>query len=109
MRLADNRRRALAAAIVLIALLALGFLLGTATTASNGNPVSSEQLTVAERQAQTARIAQTSAQSTAVAARAAAATSSAHAARLDAQLALVRSCVAPRHTAVMRCVRAALR
>ena len=109
MRLADNRRRALAAAIVLIALLALGFLLGTATTAGNGSPVSSEQLIVAERQAQTARIAQTSAQSTAVAARAAAATSSAHAARLDAQLALARSCVAPRHTAVMRCVRAALR
>jgi hypothetical protein len=105
MRLADNRRRALAAAMVLVALLALGFLLGTATTARNGNPVSSEQLTVAERQAQTARIAQ----STAVAARAAAATSSAHASRLAAQLALVRSCIAPRHTAVMRCVRAALR
>ncbi len=107
MRLADNRRRALAAAIVLIALLALGFLLGTATTAGNGSPVSSEQLIVAERQAQ--RAAQTSAQSTAVTARAVAATASAHAARLAAQLALVRSCVAPRHTAVMRCVRAALR
>jgi len=109
MRLADNRRRALAAAIVLVALLALGFLLGTATTASNGSPVGSEQLTVVERQAQTARIAQTNAQSAAVAPRVAAATSSAHASRLAAQLALVRSCVATRHRAVVRCVRAALR